>query len=99
VASLLRYGPIAPRVAFLTPFPSSLSTHIYSAQQIVQDYNNMRSKIQDMTAKINELDTERNEHALVIRALEPLDGNKRCYRSIGGVLVERKVSEVLPLVS
>jgi len=27
-----------------------------------------------------------------------LDGNRRCYRSIGGVLVERTVKEVLPAV-
>ena len=68
------------------------------AQEIVQNYNNMRAEIQEMTSKINELDTERNEHALVVRNLTPLDPNRRCYRSIGGVLVERTVKEVLPLI-
>ena len=34
----------------------------------------------------------------VIRALQPLDKDRRCFRLIGGVLVERKVSEVLPAV-
>ena len=68
------------------------------AQEIVQNYNNMRQVIQDMTNKINELDAERNEHALVVKNLTPLDPNRRCYRSIGGVLVERTVKEVLPIV-
>ena len=36
--------------------------------------------------------------SLVIRNLKPLDPNRRCYRSIGGVLVERTVKEVLPLI-
>jgi len=34
----------------------------------------------------------------VIDALEPLDGNRRCFRMVGGVLVERTVNEVLPAV-
>lgn len=33
---------------------------------------------------------------LVIDALKAVDGDRKCYRLIGGVLVERKVKEVLP---
>ena len=33
---------------------------------------------------------------LVAKALEPLDGDRKCFRLIGGVLVERNVAEVLP---
>jgi len=36
--------------------------------------------------------------SLVLRAIKDLDPSRRCYRSIGGVLVERTVAEVVPAV-
>jgi|SaaInlStandDraft_6_1057023.scaffolds.fasta_scaffold109739_1 chaperonin cofactor prefoldin len=36
--------------------------------------------------------------SLVIDNLKPLDAGRRCYRMVGGVLVERTVGEVLPAV-
>ena len=33
---------------------------------------------------------------LVIEALKETDPNRRCFRLVGGVLVERTVAEVLP---
>ena len=41
---------------------------------------------------------EVSEHSLVVGAMEPLDPTRRCYRMIGGVLVERTIKEVLPAV-
>jgi len=41
---------------------------------------------------------ERNEHVLVEEALGPLDPDRRAFRLVGGVLVERTVREVLPTV-
>ena len=41
---------------------------------------------------------EVSEHSLVIGAIQPLDPTRRCYRMIGGVLVERTIREVLPAV-
>ncbi|CAN1280165.1 Prefoldin subunit 2 [Linum perenne] len=41
---------------------------------------------------------EVSEHSLVMNAIQPLDPNRRCYRMIGGVLVERNIKEVLPAV-
>lgn len=35
---------------------------------------------------------------LVEETLEPLDGDRRAFRLVGGVLVERTVQEVLPSV-
>lgn len=48
--------------------------------------------------KINELDLDKTEHELVMSALIPLDPARKCFRMIGGVVVERTVSEVLPAV-
>ena len=36
---------------------------------------------------------------LVEKTLEPLDPNRRAFRLVGGVLVERTVKEVLPSVT
>lgn len=66
--------------------------------QIVSTYKAMRDQISELANKITELDSDRNEHSLVLRALTDVDGNRRCYRSIGGVLVERTVNEVRPAV-
>lgn len=38
------------------------------------------------------------EHDLVIKTLEPLDAERKCFRLVGDVLVERTVGEVLPAV-
>ena len=35
-------------------------------------------------------------NSLVIDALKEVDGDRKCFRLVGGVLVERTVKEVLP---
>lgn len=55
-------------------------------------------KVNNVYGKINELEADLNEHDLVIKTLEPLDKQRKCFRLIGGVLVERTVEEVLPAV-
>lgn len=66
--------------------------------RIVQHYKGLRAQISELANKIAELDSDRNEHELVLRALTGLDPARRCYRSIGGVLVERTIAEVQPAV-
>jgi len=39
-----------------------------------------------------------DQHRLVIDTISGLDSGRRCYRLVGGVLVERTVGEVLPAV-
>ena len=53
---------------------------------------------QELTRKINELDMDRTEHGLVIDALKPLDGGRKCFRMVGDVVVERTIDEVAPAV-
>lgn len=64
----------------------------------MQHYKGLRAQISELANKIAELDSDRNEHELVLRALTGLDPARRCYRSIGGVLVERTIAEVQPAV-
>ncbi|KAJ6351257.1 hypothetical protein OIU78_007220 [Salix suchowensis] len=61
-------------------------------------YSAMRNELNQIYSKITELEMDVSEHSLVINAIQPLDPSRRCYRMIGGVLVERTIKEVLPAV-
>ncbi|KAK9182604.1 hypothetical protein WN944_025749 [Citrus x changshan-huyou] len=67
-------------------------------QIVANTYASMRSELNQIYSKITELEMEASEHSLVINAIKPLDPSRKCYRMIGGVLVERTISEVLPAV-
>lgn len=64
--------------------------------QLQTEYNDFKQAIQQLSSKITELESESEEHRLVLETLEPLDGDRKCMRMVGGVLVERTVSEVVP---
>ncbi|KAK9367722.1 Prefoldin beta-like protein [Lipomyces kononenkoae] len=59
-------------------------------------YNSYKSTLQQLAQKIGELESEGDEHKLVLETLRPLPGSRKCFRMIGGVLVERTVAEVIP---
>ncbi|XP_068635790.1 prefoldin subunit 2-like [Aristolochia californica] len=67
-------------------------------QAVANLYAAMRSEINQLYSKIMELEMEVSEHSLVMESIQPLDPTRRCYRMIGGVLVERTIKEVLPAV-
>lgn len=66
--------------------------------QIMAKYRELTQEAQQLLSKVTELEMDRNEHKLVEETLEPLDGDRRAFRLVGGVLVERTVAEVLPSV-
>ncbi|KAK9320626.1 Prefoldin beta-like protein [Lipomyces orientalis] len=59
-------------------------------------YNDYKSTLQQLAQKIGELESEVDEHKLVLETLRPLPDSRKCFRMIGGVLVERTVVEVIP---
>ncbi|KAG9274558.1 prefoldin subunit 2 [Astyanax mexicanus] len=67
-----------------------------SPEQVVATFQRMRQEQRSMAAKSAELEMEINEHSLVIDTLKEVDPTRKCYRLVGGVLVERTVKEVLP---
>ncbi|KAL3804305.1 hypothetical protein HJC23_011233 [Cyclotella cryptica] len=69
-----------------------------SQQEILNTYRQMQSEMQSLIQQLTKFEMERNEHALVEETLEPLDPDRRAFRLVGGVLVERTVREVLPTV-
>ncbi|XP_051003825.1 prefoldin subunit 2 isoform X1 [Acomys russatus] len=67
-----------------------------SAEQVIAGFNRLRQEQRGLAAKAAELEMELNEHSLVIDTLKEVDETRKCYRMVGGVLVERTVKEVLP---
>ncbi|XP_029107182.1 prefoldin subunit 2 [Scleropages formosus] len=67
-----------------------------SAEQVVAGFQRLRQEQRSMATKVAELEMEINEHSLVIDTLKEVDPSRRCYRLVGGVLVERTVKEVVP---
>ncbi|KAN0097559.1 Prefoldin beta-like protein [Tylopilus felleus] len=70
-----------------------------SDQEIQQTYTRFQNELQTLAGKIGELEQEAEEHTLVLSTLdEALEGepDRKCFRLIGGVLVERTVKDVVP---
>ena len=65
-------------------------------QELITRFKEMRSDLHNHMIKLRELEAELEGHSLVIETLQPLDQERRCFRLIGGVLVERTIAEILP---
>merc|ERR1712110_987482 len=53
---------------------------------------------QQIQQAYQQLEKEVNEHGLVLKAFENVEPTRRCFRMVGGVLVERTVTDVAPVV-
>ncbi|CAG5054718.1 unnamed protein product [Parnassius apollo] len=67
-----------------------------SAEEIFAGFQNLRTEQRQLANKISELEMDLNEHKIVIETLQTVDKTRKCFRMVGGVLVERTVGEVLP---
>lgn len=65
----------------------------------IQLIQKLKAECQALDQKMAELEAERDEHNLVIKALQGLEPERNCFRLVGGVLVQRTVGEVLPVVT
>ncbi|WVR03069.1 hypothetical protein IAU60_000058 [Kwoniella sp. DSM 27419] len=68
-------------------------------QEVPIIFQRYRTELQNLAQKIGEIESEMEEHALVLSTLRPLtstDPSRTCYRLIGGTLVKRSVSDVVP---
>lgn len=76
----------------------SQSNEMSSHEAIIEKFKELRSHIPQLAGKLNDLSAECAEHEGVVKALEQLDPDRKCFRLVGDVLVERTVEEVLPAV-
>ncbi|KZS94115.1 Prefoldin [Sistotremastrum niveocremeum HHB9708] len=78
---------------------SKAKTKPLSDQEIQSTYTRFQNELQSIAGKIGELETEAEEHDLVLGTLNDAlaqDPARKCFRLIGGVLVERTVGDVVP---
>mmetsp|Transcript_65900 Transcript_65900/g.190117 ORF Transcript_65900/g.190117 Transcript_65900/m.190117 type:complete len:142 (+) Transcript_65900:75-500(+) len=67
-------------------------------QQVQAAFQQIEKECSALLNKIAELEQEVNEHSLVLKAFEKVEPTRRCFRMVGGVLVERTVAEIAPVV-
>ncbi len=67
-----------------------------NAESVIAGLNVLRNEQRSLASKLAELQMDLNEHKLVIDTLVGVDPERRCFRLVGGVLVERQVGEVSP---
>ncbi|KAF2836533.1 prefoldin subunit 2 [Patellaria atrata CBS 101060] len=65
-------------------------------QELQLQYSNYKNTLQQIAQKIGDVEQEAEEHKLVLETLEPLPQDRKCFRMINGVLVERSVKDVVP---
>ncbi|KAI9720008.1 MAG: hypothetical protein M1812_003134 [Candelaria pacifica] len=65
-------------------------------QELQSQYSNYKNNLQQLAQKIGDVEQETEEHKLVLETLGPLPEDRRCFRMINGVLVERTVKDVVP---
>ncbi|KAL1931860.1 hypothetical protein VTP01DRAFT_8916 [Rhizomucor pusillus] len=89
-----------PPAFFVAKFHRALNRIMSSKKpteaELTQQYNKYKNELQQLAQKIGELESEIEEHKLVIDSISPLEPDRKCFRMVGGVLVERTVKEVLP---
>jgi prefoldin subunit 2 len=68
-------------------------------EDILNRFKQMNAECQQLAAKIQELTLEKDEHRLVVETLSKLESERKAFRLVGGILVERSVGEVLPTVT
>ncbi|ORY23256.1 Prefoldin [Naematelia encephala] len=83
----------------MPPKASTSTPARLSPQEVPVVFQRYRTELQNLAQKIGELESEMEEHALVLSTLQPLSKTaptRPCYRLIGGVLVQRTVQDVVP---
>ncbi|KAL2059299.1 hypothetical protein ABVK25_000591 [Lepraria finkii] len=65
-------------------------------QELQQQYTNYKNNLQQLAQRIGEIEQDTEEHKLVLETLGPLPHDRKCFRMINGVLVERTVKDVTP---
>ncbi|KAJ2155998.1 Cochaperone prefoldin complex subunit [Coemansia sp. RSA 552] len=74
----------------------SAKTPAMSEQELRLAANQYTNELKLVAQKIGELESELSEHDLVIDTMSKVDKERKCFRLVNGVLIERTVKEVLP---
>ncbi|OWA52833.1 putative Prefoldin subunit 2 [Hypsibius exemplaris] len=69
-----------------------------NTELIVSGFSKLRQEQATLGEKLAELEADLNEHTLVLQMLEKLEPDRKCFRRVGGALVEKTVKEVVPAI-
>ena len=67
-------------------------------REVIEYFTSLSRETNAARQKIAELGVSLREHVNVLTNVRGLEPTRRCFRSVGGVLVERTVGEVIPAV-
>jgi hypothetical protein len=67
-------------------------------QEVVRIFQSKMDQRRMLVQKIGELEAQYSEHARVYEMLVPMEGSRRAFQLVNGVLVEGTVAEVRPMV-
>ena len=59
-------------------------------------YKQLQQEAQALVTKMLEIDDERKENELVLESISQLEDNRKCWRLVNGVLMEKTKVEVVP---
>ncbi|KAK1996376.1 prefoldin subunit [Colletotrichum falcatum] len=68
-------------------------------QDLQNQYGIYKNTLQQIAQKIGDVEQEAEEHKLVLETLQPLSGDRKCFRLINGVLMEQTVKDVMPALT
>tara|TARA_B110000008_G_scaffold270774_1_gene301367 strand:- start:1673 stop:2122 length:450 start_codon:yes stop_codon:yes gene_type:complete len=80
------------------PTASPTAPAFKTERDVLNYWETLSQKVNLARGKIGELAVSLREHVNVLENVKNLDPSRRCFRSVGGVLVERTVKEVIPAV-
>ena len=61
-------------------------------------YDDYKQRLETLQSKIIELDNDKEEHDIVLQTLSKVDLSRKCYRMVGGALVESDVGTTRPML-
>ncbi|KAL9651231.1 hypothetical protein ABK040_006232 [Willaertia magna] len=76
-----------------------MSEEFSNENQVVEYFQKLQQEYNAMAQNLARIELEIRDHTSVLSALSELNEDRKCYRLVGGVLVERTVKEVIPAVS
>lgn len=77
---------------------SASKPRLDSEQAIIAEFKRLVQERETLSSAAIERRSEVAEHDLVIKTLEPLDVDRKCFRLVGEVMVESSVATALPEV-
>lgn len=81
-----------------SPHPPRRHASTNPPELLQKQYNQYTSTLEALQAKVGELQADSDEHTAVLKTLRGVEPSRKCFRMVGGVLVEKAANEVVPVL-